>query len=600
MSDITLSAGIRQNLLSLQNTASLMATTQGRLATGKKVNSALDNPTNFFTSQALNDRASDLNALMDSIGQAQQTLKQADNGITSLTKLVQSAKSIATQALQATKGTVNYTNITGSVDIGTDTTRVAPSGDLSTAGNATTLSESTILAADIGGLSNGETVTFTINGVDEVFTKAAATDAAAGEFADAAGLIDAVNHANGFGGSGAGVALAESDGSGGVTVVSYNPLYDVTGTSDNATVAGNMVDTAAVLGDALTISDGTNTENFYRLAAGTHVTAANNTYNDAGALDTAIGGSALNALVASDVNGVLSRSDGGAITVSGATGVAAYGAAASGTSYEANYNATLSALSGDLTVQVGENEAHSITFGSGFGEISTRAGLNDALSAFTDITGSVNDSGYVNFSPNSTDSVSIGGAPANLTALGLNSGITTPTGTVVTPNETRSNLETQFNDLLTQMDQLAKDASYSGVNLLYGDNLKVTFNEDGSSSLTITGVKFDSAGIGMTSVAAGGFQDNKVINDTLSQIDASLVSLRSQGSKFGSNLSTVETRQDFTKAMVNTLQTGADNLVLADGNEEAANMLALQTRQQLSSTALSLANQSNQAVLRLF
>src|ERR1700736_1081895 len=107
-SGIILSAGVRQNLLSLQNTASLMATTQNRLATGKKVNSALDNPSNFFTSQSLSDRASDLNALLDSIGQAQQTLKAADTGLTSLTSLVQSAKAIATQAQEASKGGVNY------------------------------------------------------------------------------------------------------------------------------------------------------------------------------------------------------------------------------------------------------------------------------------------------------------------------------------------------------------------------------------------------------------------------------------------------------------------------------------------------------------
>ena len=87
-SNITLSSSVRQNLLSLQATADLMSTTQNRLATGKKVNSALDNPSNFFTSQALNNRASDLNSLLDSIGQAQQTLKAADQGITSLTKLV--------------------------------------------------------------------------------------------------------------------------------------------------------------------------------------------------------------------------------------------------------------------------------------------------------------------------------------------------------------------------------------------------------------------------------------------------------------------------------------------------------------------------------
>jgi flagellin len=101
-SGITLSAGVRQNLLSLQDTASLLATTQNRLATGKKVNSALDNPTNYFTSQGLSNRASDLNSLLDTIGQAQQTLQAANTGLTSLTSLVQSAKSIATQAQQST------------------------------------------------------------------------------------------------------------------------------------------------------------------------------------------------------------------------------------------------------------------------------------------------------------------------------------------------------------------------------------------------------------------------------------------------------------------------------------------------------------------
>ncbi len=100
-SNITLSSGVRQNLLALQSTAALMSSTQNRLATGKSVNSALDNPGNFFTSQSLNNRASDLNSLLDSIGQAQQTLKAADTGLTSLTKLVESAKSIAKQAQQA-------------------------------------------------------------------------------------------------------------------------------------------------------------------------------------------------------------------------------------------------------------------------------------------------------------------------------------------------------------------------------------------------------------------------------------------------------------------------------------------------------------------
>src|SRR3984893_1366548 len=104
MSGIVLSPSVRQNLLSLQSTASLLATTQNDLATGNKVNSALDNPTNFFTAQGLNSRASDINNLLDSIGNGVQVLQAANPGLTSLQKLVDTAKSVANQALQTTTG----------------------------------------------------------------------------------------------------------------------------------------------------------------------------------------------------------------------------------------------------------------------------------------------------------------------------------------------------------------------------------------------------------------------------------------------------------------------------------------------------------------
>ena len=104
VSNITLSASVRQNLLSLQGTAELLATTQGRLATGKKVNNALDNPTNFFTAAGLDARASDISNLLDSIGNGVQVLQAANTGITSLSKLVDTAKSIANQVLQQPSG----------------------------------------------------------------------------------------------------------------------------------------------------------------------------------------------------------------------------------------------------------------------------------------------------------------------------------------------------------------------------------------------------------------------------------------------------------------------------------------------------------------
>ena len=125
-SNITLSASVRQNLLSLQSTAQLMSITQNRLATGKKVNSALDNPGNFFTSQSLSNRASDLNSLLDSIGQAQKTIEAADHGISAITKLVESAKSVAKQAQQTTQPAATYAlAVTGNAAIAADTAAVA-------------------------------------------------------------------------------------------------------------------------------------------------------------------------------------------------------------------------------------------------------------------------------------------------------------------------------------------------------------------------------------------------------------------------------------------------------------------------------------------
>src|SRR5262245_23615656 len=116
-SNITLSAGVRQNLLALQNTASLLGTTQNRLATGKKVNSALDNPSNFFTSVSLGARASDLGNLLDSMSNGIKTLEAADNGLKAITRNVESMQSIVRQARQdksqsVTPGTNTFTNTT--------------------------------------------------------------------------------------------------------------------------------------------------------------------------------------------------------------------------------------------------------------------------------------------------------------------------------------------------------------------------------------------------------------------------------------------------------------------------------------------------------
>ena len=166
----------------------------------------------------------------------------------------------------------------------------------------------------------------------------------------------------------------------------------------------------------------------------------------------------------------------------------------------------------------------------------------------------------------------------------------------------RAGLATQFDAIRAQIDQLTQDAGFNGINLLSSStsaNLTVTLNESGSSSVTINAVDFSSTGLTINA-SVGSWASNTDITTATGDLTNALATLRSQAQAFGSNLSTVQVRQDFTKAMINTLQTGADSLTLADSNEEGANLLALQTRQQLSTTALSLASQASQAVLRLF
>src|SRR3954451_215184 len=136
MSGIVLTASVRPNLLSLQPTADLLPTTQNRLARGNKVNSALDNPTNFFTAQGLNNRASDINNLLDSIGNGVQVLQAANTGITSLQKLVDTAKSIANQVLQAPTGYSTKSSVTSGANAGSPSANLlGVATDLTNGGN---------------------------------------------------------------------------------------------------------------------------------------------------------------------------------------------------------------------------------------------------------------------------------------------------------------------------------------------------------------------------------------------------------------------------------------------------------------------------------
>lgn len=177
-----------------------------------------------------------------------------------------------------------------------------------------------------------------------------------------------------------------------------------------------------------------------------------------------------------------------------------------------------------------------------------------------------------------------------------------------------ANYAGQYDTILTQINNLATDSGYRGTNLLQGTTvLTVAFNASGTNSLSMTGQTanaYGSGSLGLTTAAsgvaanawatAGGSITSANITGQLAALDSASNSLRSMAANLSSGLSIVQTRINFTNDMVSTMQTGADKLTLADMNEEGANMLALQTRQSLSTTALSLSSQANQSILRLF
>lgn len=401
MADISLTASMRTNLLSLQNTQSLMDTTQERLSTGLKVNSAIDNASSYYTAQSLNNRASDLSALLDSMGQGIQTIQAANEGIEAITEFVEQAKAIANSARDAASKT-----------------------------DVKTLS-SKFSAVD-GVTSDDTALTLAVKKADGTNLDQKLKDA-----------IQAVNDAMG--------ELGDKS------------LEDYVGAVKAAIEAGG--------------------EEFAKIV--------------------------------------------------------------------------------DIKV---DDKTGKITF-------TAKAGYNIEATGAGDLAG-----------------------------LGKDPDTGDPTDKVtstVAVNTDRQKYALQFNEILEQIDNLAQDSGYKGINLLQMNTLTVIFNEDRSSQIEVKGTDASSVGL-MLDEAVNNWQTNEDIEASIAQTEEAISSLRIMASDYGNYYSIVQNRQSFTKSLVNVLTEGADNLTLADMNEESANMLALQTRQQLAINSLSLASQAAQGVLQLF
>ncbi|APO51860.1 DUF1522 domain-containing protein [Bradyrhizobium diazoefficiens] len=250
--------------------------------------------------------------------------------------------------------------------------------------------------------------------------------------------------------------------------------------------------------------------------------------------------------------------------------------------------------------------AVNVTFGDGTnGTVKTLDQLNtklqaNNLSATIDANGLLTITASNDYASSTLGSTSAGGAiGGTLTSALTFSTASNPVQDGVAQTA-RANLVSQYNNILNQIDTTSQDSSFNGVNLLNGDQLKLVFDETGKSSLNITGVTYNSKGLGLAALTVGvDFIDNAAANRVLTNLNAASSTLRSEASSLGSNLSVVQIRQDFNKNLINVLQTGSSNLTLADTNVEAANSQALSTRQSIAVSALSLANQSQQSVLQL-
>jgi flagellin len=751
MSGIVLSSSVRQNLLSLQSTADLLATTQSRLSTGKKVNTALDNPTNFFTAQSLDGRASDISNLLDGIGNGVQVLQAANTGITSLSKLVDTAKSIANQALQTTvgystksnvsatisgatatdlRGTTSFTSatassnvitsgaaggvtaITGGVTLGGTSAALVGVAAADGAGTAASLALTLTLAgtpsattiATNGAPSDGDTLT--VNGKTITFKAgsppaAAAVPAGSGVLGNivtdgngnssvyigttgtptatvqdlanaidlASGVQKTVNtagvsaaYANSSGtnaaiasgiltlttGTGADLSitgkadllkalgLTASVGAGDVTVtkgrtissaslgtlVQEGSTLNVNGktiTFKNAAppVAANVATGSGVSGNLVTDGSGNSTvylqgatiaDTLKAIDLATGVQTASNTSG------TATVTVASGQVASSVVTGALNINTGTAVDLSiSGTGNALSALGLTGpTGTDASFTATRTAGAGGINGKTltftafNAGTAVNVTFGDGTsGTVKTLDQLNTQLlannqTATIDSGGKLTISATNDYASSTLGSVAAGGAIGGTVTSALT--FTTPSAPIVdsSAQSVRSNLVKQYNDILAQITTTAQDASFNGVNLLAGDQLKLTFNETGKSTLSITGVSFNAAGLGLANLASGtDFIDNAATNKVVAYLSSASTLLRTQGSALGSNLSIVQIRQDFSKNLINVLQTGSSNLTLADTNEEAANSQALSTRQSIAVSALALANTSQQSVLQL-
>ena len=592
MGGISLTASMRSNLLSLQNISGQVDLTQNKLSTGKKVNSAIDNPSSYYTALSLNNRADDLNALLDSMGQAVSTIKAATTALESAADFLEQAKAVANQALETAKPII---------------ARVSTEDELLTAidsGKQGLI----VLKQDITMTTNQDIVLQDGQSLVGARYLDASQKQTKLNFNFSGEIKDAITVGNG-----ALISDLEINVKGDVCG-NYN--YSILRASGKTDIIYNDIDINLNFDAATDIG-------CYAIIGGEFEIKGNVNVCYAGMKSGDL-----------DIRGIYN----GTVTLNDAI------LNLSNFSYETSYS----------TVIINNNSEYNGT-SNFYNFVYSKVYFND--SASSNLKSKKNFCGTELYVQSSNVMLNISGpAPffegyrptydpkivaVSGAVIKLSSGSFTANGDVNIPiSGTVSTLPSsdfkentsekaeddkkyksvmddfdayiekcktnrpknyfsgnEYAEIISQYDALIKDASYKGINLLQTDKLDVKFNESNTADLEVQGRDMSSKSLGLTTLEWASIAD---IAKSLSEIASALKSIRNYSAELGNNYSIITTRQDFTESLINVLTEGADKLTLADMNEESANMLALQTRQQLAINSLSLASQASQSILKLF
>ena len=588
---ISLTASMRSNLLSLQNISRQVSSTQNKLATGNKVNSAIDNPSSYYTARSLTNRANDLDALLDSMGQAVSTIKTATTALETGATFLEQAAAVANSALEAPQTIPDkgfFTQLIGANDA-----VVSSAEELDqalAAGKETIVVYGKINLNHAIQLKDNQKMVginyfANFTGSDDYFSELNYTSNAKEKMITVAGNNTKISNLN----------------------INYN--------NEVGEPIGNSV---------IFVISYVNGKPTHTKLANLNINFQTNGIPKAGAACIKTYGKDVSAEITGNIKlqtqawGIFAEASSKIEVIANLDISATQGINAHNSSRVLlNSETMLKIKNANVAFSLSGNaSAIDIADGVyiGISESNYLYGINNHMSAANHIMSLSKGVVFVNYS---TKQAYYLDATTNLTSTGqatFNKFISNLVTKDVDYNQVAQQIEDSFSanysglfswqnktkqyaNILNQYDSVIKDASYKGTNLLKKDKLNVRFNESGNADLNVIGKDMSSAALGLGKVDWANQSD---IAQSLKEIASALKSIRAFTAELGNNYSIITSRQDFTENLINILTEGADKLTLADMNEESANMLALQTRQQLAINSLSLASQAAQAVMKLF